>query len=87
MQVGNYNIHLSPNKSSSPAGKSEKPGENNYMDNLKDVFAKATDKLKESKNVPGAFVANNFQVHAQQFLNIKDISSQFNGSSPVWYNK
>lgn len=83
MQVGKFNIHLSPNKSSSPAGKSGKPGETNYMDNLKDVFAKATDKLKESKNVPGAFVANTFPVNSAKLLNIQDISSRFSGSSPV----
>lgn len=83
MQVGKFNIHLSPNKSLSHAGKTEKPGETNYMDNLKDVFAKATDNLEESKKVPGAFVANTFQVNSAQFLNIQDISSRFNGSAPV----
>lgn len=80
MKVGGFNIHFSPKKSPSLSAKSEKT---DYMQNLRDVFAKATNKLEESKDVPGAFVANTFQVHSQQFLNIQDISSQFNGSAPV----
>lgn len=83
MQVGKFTIHPSPIKSPSLAGKAEKPGKTDDMGDLEDVFAKATNKLEESKKVQGAFVVNIFQMESPQFLNIKDISSQFNGPAAV----
>jgi hypothetical protein len=81
MQVGNFNIHLSSKKGG--AAKSAGAAKPDYLQNLKEAFSRATGKLEESKKVPGAFVMNTFQVNHPQFLNIKDISSQVNGSSPV----